>query len=566
MKRIGIRILPLLLAVALLLTGCSGIDFNQLMGIMNAQLATPFSDMQYTRPDMDELEEMLQQCCQQAQSQTNANALAEKALEFYRLYNRFYTQLNLATIYYFKDMTDSYWEKEYTFCQGQSSTAEAALEELFCTLAASPYRQELEEHTAFGEGFFDSYMGGGLWDEQFSELMSREAELEQQYYDLCAQAQDLPLYSNEFFQQYSQPLGQLFVDLVKVRQEIAAYAGYEDYLSFAYDFYYYRDYSPAQIEAYLEEIQRELVPLYRQVEQDLDFGAEAGLSSEKETFAYVESFARDMGGEFQNAFLLLKQATLYDISYSPQKYNGSFELYLTDYSVPYVFMSPVGSDQDKLSFAHEFGHFCSDYVAGGSIAGIDVAEVFSQAAEYLSLCYGDEAGELEKLKLRDGLRIFVEQAAYSKFEQQVYGLTGEALTVEKVEALYKEIGLAFGFDSWEWDSRDYVLIGHFYSDPLYVISYVVSNDAALQVYQLEKETPGAGRELLQAQLATQEGQLLSFLKAAGLQNPLERGRMAAVRETFEKSLTENEDLLSSRSSLFIFVAPGKSARRQYLPG
>ena len=239
---------------------------------------------------------------------------------------------------------------------------------------------------------------------------------------------------------------------------------------------------------------------------------------------------------------------------------------MTDYSVPYVFMSPVGSDQDKLSFAHEFGHFCSDYVAGGSIAGIDVAEVFSQAAEYLSLCYGDEAGELEKLKLRDGLRIFVEQAAYSKFEQQVYGLTGEALTVEKVEALYKEIGLAFGFDSWEWDSRDYVLIGHFYSDPLYVISYVVSNDAALQVYQLEKETPGAGRELLQAQLATQEGQLLSFLKAAGLQNPLERGRMAAVRKTFEKSLTENEDLLSSRSSLFIFVAPGKSARRQYLPG
>ena len=36
-------------------------------------------------------------------------------------------------------------------------------------------------------------------------------------------------------------------------------------------------------------------------------------------------------------------------------------------------------------------------------------------------------------------------------------------------------------------SRDFVVIGHFYTDPMYIISYVVSNDAAFQLYQMELE-------------------------------------------------------------------------------
>ena len=563
MRRKVTRLVSLLLAAALLLCGCNGIDYEQLWGVVEAQLATPFADMEYVRPDMDKMEALLEDCCQRAETETDADVLAKKALEFYSVYNSFYTQYNLATIHYFKDMTDSYWEKEYAFCQGQVSVAQAALEKLLCTLAESPQKDKLEENPAFGEGFFDAYMGGGLWDEPFAALMNAEAELENQYIELCAQTP--ALYAEEYFAQYAQPMGELLVELVKVRQRIAAYAGYADYASFAYDYYYYGGYSPKEIAGHLEKIQQELVPLYRLVESQGVSAEDDKICREKDAFAYMESAAKEMGGPIQNAFLLMKQAKLYDITYSEKKYSGSFETYLPDYYVPYLFVSPVGTQRDKLSFAHEFGHFCNDYAAGGSVAGVNVAEFFSQGMEYLSLCYGEEAGALVKMKLRDCLRIYVEQAAYALFEQRLYSLTGDELTLENVQNLYREIGLSYGFDVWNWDSRDYIMIGHFFTDPMYIVSYVVSNDVALQLYQLEKATPGAGRDLFEAQLATRESQLPVFVQAAGLKNPLESGRLAEVRKTLEEMIIKNEGLLS-RPSFFIFVVPDKSAKLRYLPG
>lgn len=243
-----------------------------------------------------------------------------------------------------------------------------------------------------------------------------------------------------------------------------------------------------------------------------------------------------MGGIIAEAFSLMVDKGLYDITYSDKKYEGSFEVYLTDYYAPFVFVNPSATQQDKLTLIHEFGHFCNDYASGGSIAGVDVAEVFSQGLEYLSLCYGDEAGALAEMKMVDCLRIFVEQAAYATFEHQVYDLEDEDLTAENVYALYDEIGTRFGFDTWSWDSRDFVAIGHFYTDPMYIISYVVSNDAALQLYQMEQKEPGAGLAKYQQELDTEQTYFLAFLQEAGLENPFATGRVKKIKATLDEVL------------------------------
>lgn len=528
--------MALVLAVAVLLTGCSGMSFEDLLGDIGAQAATPFSEMQYTRPDLDKMETALETCCMMAEIEPIKDKLMEKVWEFYDLYNTFYTQYNLAGIYYFRDMTDTYWEEEYSFCLQNSGTVEAMLEEMFYALAACPLKDALEKDPAFGEGFFDGYTGQTVWDETFLSLMEQEALLEEKYYDLCTQAQAVEYYSDEYYEQYGTQMGQVFVDLVALRQQIAAYVGYEDYADFAYDFYHYRDYTPQQAESYLQEIRKELVPLYRQVESRGGADGAWDLCDQAQMFAYVEDCAEAMGGTIRNAFALMKEAGLYDITYSEKKYNGSFELYLTDYAAPFVFVSPSATQQDKLTFAHEFGHFCNDYASGGSYAGVDVAEVFSQGLEYLSLCYGADTDALEEIKMVDCLRIFVEQAAYALFEQQVYRLEGEDLTAENVYALYEKIGTDFGFDAWGWDSRDFVIIGHFYTDPMYIISYVVSNDAALQLYQMEQEEAGAGLALFEAELTTEQTYFLGFIEEAGLESPFASGRVAKVRKTLEAVL------------------------------
>lgn len=532
----GAKWIALVLALTVLLTGCSGMSFEELLGDLGAQVATPFSEMEYVRPDIEEMEEALDACCAMAETETDKDKLLDKAWDVYGLYNTFYTQYNLASIYYFRDMTDTYWENEYSYCLQNTGSVEAMLEEMLYALADCPLKDKLEEDPAFGEGFFDSYVGQTLWDETFLSLMDREADLEDQYYDLCTQAQETEQYSDEYFEEYGTQMGALFVELVALRQEIAEYAGYEDYPTFAYDFYHYRDYTPEQAQAYLEEICEELVPLYRQVESAGGAAGADAVCTQNEAFAYAETCAEAMGGTIHNAFKLMKEAELYDLTYSDKKYNGSFELYLVDYAAPFVFVNPTAMQQDKLTFIHEFGHFCNDYATAGNIGGVDVAEVFSQGLEYLSLCYAQDSGELEEIKMVDCLRLYIEQAAYALFEQKVYQLEGEELTAENVYALYEQIGSAFGFDVWGWDSRDFVMIGHFYTDPMYIISYVVSNDAAFQLYQMEQEKPGEGLALFEKELTTEQTYFLAFVQEAGLESPFTEGRLEKVRKTLEAVL------------------------------
>ena len=367
-------------------------------------------------------------------------------------------------------------------------------------------------------------------------MMEEEAQLLGQYYAIVSQASDVDVYSTDYLDAYAADLMEIYLDLIELRQDMADYLGYADYVQFAYDFYFYRDYTPQQVTSYLADIRAELVPLYTEYLQGDFWDTDLPTSSEEETFSYLSSMANAMGGQIREAFRIMSSGKLYDISYSPNKYNVSFEIYLPSYLQPYIYVCPTGTVFDDLTFAHEFGHFCNDYLSYGSIAGVDVAEVFSQGMEYLSLCYADNGQALTELKMADCLCLYVEQAALASFEQQVYGLEGEALTAENVQLLYSQICQAYGVAGEDWDSRSFVTIAHYFTNPMYIISYVVSNDAALQLYELELAQKGAGVACLESNLTTMHGQLLAFLKDAGLTSPFEPSRLTQVKQLLQDTL------------------------------
>ena len=86
------------------------------------------------------------------------------------------------------------------------------------------------------------------------------------------------------------------------------------------------------------------------------------------------------------------------------------------------------------------------------------------------------------------------------------------------------------------DNREFVTINHFYTSPMYIISYVVSNDAALQLYQMEQDEAGAGLRCLAENLDTPCAYFLEFLDTAGLESPFAPGRIQTVRDTFVEIL------------------------------
>ena len=292
------RLLCLLLCLALLLTGCANVNFGgyfsalgQMMGL-NTNAVTKFSDMTYTHPDMDALQETLDAACDTAANGKDLQAVLRGILDYYDAYDRFYTNYHLADIYYCADLRDSYWADEYAYCGSNVSTADAGLETLYRALAQSPYRSELEGDDYFGADYFTAYDGEAFYDETLLDLFQQESDLISDYYvqnDKAAQADT----EEAYYTTYVPAMEETLLSLIALRQKIAVYCGYDSYAQFAYDQSYYRDFTPEEAQNYLAAIQSQLGPIYAQV-RDLDTGLDAP-GKEADTVAYVASAAKAMG-------------------------------------------------------------------------------------------------------------------------------------------------------------------------------------------------------------------------------------------------------------------------------
>ena len=179
------RFLALFVALALLLSGCAfpggNFRWNQ---------TVPYSEMQYTRPDLEAMEHKLNEVIAFSENSPDASALMQAVYSFYDIYDSYLTDWYLADLHYSADLTDSYWEAEYNFCSENVPQLDAALERLYMALAVCPLREKLEKDY-FGEGFFDAYEGEATLDETYTALLEEEARLEELWYgDVAEEAFD----------------------------------------------------------------------------------------------------------------------------------------------------------------------------------------------------------------------------------------------------------------------------------------------------------------------------------------------------------------------------------------
>ena len=522
MKKKCFALVALVLVLATLFSGCGLIVLPQ-----------KFSKMKYTRPDMAAMEAKLTAVEEILPTAKSAKQIMNKFYAFYIDYQSFVTNYSLAYIHYCQDMTDIYWETEYNYCLEQTTWLDATYDQLLYKIADCAFAEELESDNYFGAGFFDDYEGDSLWDDTLIALFEEETALLSEYYSLSAEPCDG---TDAYFETTGLKIAEVYVEMVALRQEIAEYAGYSDYPAFAYDFQHKRDYTPTQAQAYMDDIADTLVPLYQQV-SNTDYWTDALVAtSPEQTLEHLSKLAGNIGGAVQAAYETMVRYELYDITPSEKKYDASFEMYLYSYGLPFLFVNSTCTAQDKLTLAHEFGHFCRDYYTYGNPLTLDVAEFFSQGLENLSIFYTDMPKELAQLRLYESLNVYVEQAAYASFEQRVYGLTGDDLTVENVDALFESTLAEFGMDIWGANTRYYVQIPHIFISPMYIVSYIVSNDAALQLYQMEAANKGNGLNAYMNCLGTSQTFFMAFIQEAELESPFEPGRLETVKKTFEEVL------------------------------
>lgn len=522
-----------------------------------------FEDMEYTRPDaaalckaLGELEKLVKN----GGSFDEVGAAFEAAYSDYSLFN---TMDSLSYIRHTIDLNDEYYETENNWCEEQSPLIEQALEKCYIAMGQSDLRDRLEEEY-FTEDFFDFYDENQIYsNDRVVKLMQKDNDLQAQY--MALQSDQTIEWNGEevlyedivgdesldydsylmayqlYYNKYNPQVGEIFAEMIRTRNEIARELGYDTFADFAYSYYYNRDYTPEEAEDYLSDIAAELAPMYFYAV----YGAQSTTPcSTDEVLDLFEKTVYRFGGEFATSYEFMQAYDLMDITDSSSKMPGSYVTYLSSYQMPFLYVSPTGKLDDLLTCCHEFGHFVDGFVNCNGTSSIDCNEIFSQGLEFLSLSRAelddDEREALTISKVADSLMTFVSQAAYAEFELRAYALPDDQLNTEGLNALFLECMEEFGQSYTGMEdiiAPGWIDIQHFLIAPYYVISYCVSNDAALQIFQLEEEN-GTGLETYRALMSTSSGNtILALLEENGMESPFEPGRVEELADFFEDYLS-----------------------------
>ena len=573
MKR-KIRTLLALLLCAVLLAGCGAPSPRMgagplLVGLSGADdedgEIPRFRDMVYERPQeaLDDIRRnigKLEKALEQGTSFRTVTYLLDLC---YADYYHFDTMYCLAEIRSCLDMTDEFYAAELSWCDDAYYDLQDMMEEIYYLCGGSAMAERLEKEY-FWEGFAGEYADASLstYNDETLTLMHRESSLISAYRELTAsptiqfRGQEIDLYSfleeadslsydaavMAYYRQYNGDLSRIYIELVKTRKALAEALGFDSYEEMAYAYSFDRDYTPEQAGRYIEEIRQRIVPLYLELNP---YYVDYAWLEEEELCSVIASGARAMGGDVREAFDFMSRYELYDVSLSTRKAGKSFQTYLSDYDAPFVFVNPCGDDSDILSFAHEFGHFVDSYVNYNASESIDVAEVFSQAMEYLMLEYAEGSlpearmEKLRRMKWMDTLELYVQQASFAAFEKAVYAADPEELDADYLNALSLQMAIDFGY--YDGYSREYYALSwidilHFFEQPFYVISYPVSNDIALQIWELEQQERGAGLAKYLEALPRDYDGMIATAEAVGLESPFAPGRIEKVAEDIRLNL------------------------------
>lgn len=567
MKKRAIRLLSMLLAL-LMLTGCSSSILNDQLDSAYRALQrnfisadrnlVPFDEMEYLRPDMSAISADFD-AVNDALDGGNIDAVSDALDACYLDYYNFDTMYTIADIRSCQDVYDSYYADEVSWCGESFAAVQQKMEDMFYACAASDLAQELEENY-FWEGFTDDYSdwSQSYYNDAAVELMQRESALVSEYRALAAESaaslgetSGVGSYMQTIrnYEKYNEDFARIYIELVRVRQELAAQFGM-DYEQMQYSFYFERDYTPEQAAQYVADIRSYMVPVYEEVMEASPYDdIYYDYLDEDELLSVLGSVTELMGGDVKAAFDFMTKYELCDVSLNSSKAAMSFQTYLSNYEAPFLFLDPYGDTEDILTLSHEFGHYVDAFVNYNASETIDMSECYSQAMEYLALGYydevlgEDEADNLRRMKLLDTLDLYVQQTSFAEFESTVYSMDPDQLSAEVLNDLSLQLARDYGYCD-ESRAKYYAMswsdISHFFEYPFYVITYPVSNDIAMQIYELSQDGGTAGLDKYNELLSREYTGFLDNIEEAGFTSPFESGRVQRVADDMRLLMQEQK--------------------------
>jgi oligoendopeptidase F len=314
---------------------------------------------------------------------------------------------------------------------------------------------------------------------------------------------------------------QIFEDLLKLREKIAANAGFANYRDYAFRARGRFDYTPDDCLKFHDAIERKVMPVLRQLQgerrQQLQLTAlrpwdlavdplnrpplrpfeqvPVMVSKTQEVFNRLDS-------GLAKGFRTMQDLRLLDLDNRKGKAPGGYQSTLSESRLPFIFMNAVGVQRDVETILHEAGHAFHalatrpEELFAYRSAPIEFCEVASMSMEllgneFLDRFYSpDDTRRARRDHLEGIVEVFPWIATVDAFQHWVYTHPGH--TRAERQAAWLALMDRFGGDvDWSGYEQARGCLWHrqlhIFIHPFYYVEYGIAQLGALQVWSNSKQ-------------------------------------------------------------------------------
>ena len=550
-----------------------------------------FSEMTYTRPDIDALLARCKQLAAKAADAPDGDALIQVYYEQSRAFADYTTASQLANIHYTCDTRDAYWKAEQDFFDANGPAVTNASVEISRAFLANPYVEALTEHfgTTCVAGMKNAVLG----------MDDRTVELQQQFNALVSQYQQIyggalveldgkqltipqlgpykedlnpavrrAAYEAEagYFDAHRTELDELYGQIVQNLNAQARVMGYHDYSELSYVRMNRIGYGPEEIRKFRDQVANDVVPQLQKVMAlrakrtgiarptftDLPIMFKDGnpkpIPGYKARMDAARTMYHELSPETAEFIDFMQENELFDVESRPGKMSGGYMTSLPSYKAPFIFANWNDTSGDVDVLTHECGHAFEGYVAERDPAipadlecpGMESAEIHSMAMEFLTapwhhLLFGRDTDKYALLHAEDSFVFLAYGCEVDEFQHIMYqnpDLTPDERNAEwlKLEKKYRPW---IDFDNLPFYGRGagWQRQLHIYECPFYYIDYCLSTMAALQFFLLSlTDHKDAWARYLRLVRRAGTASYTELLETAGLKVPFEEGSIKGIAQ------------------------------------
>lgn len=559
-----------------------------------------FSEMPYSRPDMEALAAATTQTLEAMKAAPNAAGQIAAYDAYEKKMQTAGTMQQIAYIRHTINTKDEFYNAENDYMDEIGPKLQELTHRVNTALLESPYRAELERH--YGALMFKNLeIAARSFSPAIVELMQEENKLVSEYQNLYASAtvefdgktMPLPLlgpYKQDpdravrkaayeadakFFDSHREELDTLYDKLVKVRDAQAKKMGLHNYIPLGYDRMGRNCYTAKDVAAFRDQIAEDMVPIVAKVkeaqrrrigveklafyDEPISFadGNAVPEGTPDEILAAGRKMYQELSPETAEFIDFMFENELFDVLSRDGKAPGGYCTEIADYKSPFIFSNFNATAGDVDVLTHEAGHAFEAYRAFKQelpsllhSPTIEACECHSMSMEFLTapwhhLFFGKQTDKYELGHCEDALVFIPYGCMVDEFQHKVY--ENPEMTPEQRNELW--LSLEKKYRPWiDFDNLPFYSRGggwqrqlHIYEVPLYYIDYCMAQTVAFQFWNLSRENYAeAWKRYMTFVDKAGTATFAELVESAGLKVPYHAGCIKEIGESISRWLEEHE--------------------------